>query len=921
MCKTRKAFLLFIAAFAAAAFVLVHKAGKRDTRFQFRKADWESFDYQLRSTGPASRLNFRFCFKALARPVALRALVNCQDPKSYYYVEFADERVRLGRVEHELELRIGTQKRMSADHGDVHEVVIKRRDADLVVVVDGELAARAFDSTFTGGQLGLGVQRDSAEISGVRVQPVDDVFFADDFMRAETDHSPWEVEAGAWRICSLSNPSLSSNAFYYVGKGASSAASVAGHWFWDNYRVEVSVQPRSDAAFGLYFCYRNPENHFLFTCDNDPVDPARKIVRTFHGDSTVVARSSGGFLRHQWYRLRADVTDGRAQIYLDDNPVLAVSDPALCFGKIGLYTEDTGAGTDFDDVSVQGWRVFQDDFDALCARKWTELGGQWTHIADRSKRDRVESRRLSASSEAPAKAATGLEDWQNYAFSVDIGPWARGAVGLCFYYSDEGNYYACRWRRNERDEVRELVKVVDGVENVLAQQVGQPVSSRPIRAEAHVDQGHIRVSADGELLFEAFDTGLVKGKVGLLVSQCPLVWFNRARVTFHSPPKPLLSVHEVFAHEKSMQIWSGAESDWERHYQATDGWSCLFNWHRAAFHRDVDVELSVDSLVGDTNSLGLIVAANDPAPGSGYQLSAAQKDGRWELTLLEGGSEVGTKELESGQQPRLFRLRKAGRFCAAYVDGRCLLWHGSTGPLTGTKIGYYSRGVDVKREGVRVFTRQVYNDLFREAPTDWRIASGIWEVTNRWECDPRWSFFSGRSSTLAAIWNKRRFQGDVAVEFYAGIKMDASRGRRYEYASDMNVTICGDGRDLNSGYNLMFGGWRNTATCIVRRGAVVAQTRASTIPNRSNIHRRWFYIRAEKVGSQIALYVDNQRVLTYTDPEPLDGGQMAMWTYRNGLMVARVRVSHQGAAPKEPPFTAPLGEVRCVYDQIRSIGW
>ena len=62
----------------------------------------------------------------------------------------------------------------------------------------------------------------------------------------------------------------------------------------------------------------------------------------------------------------------------------------------------------------------------------------------------------------------------------------------------------------------------------------------------------------------------------------------------------------------------------------------------------------------------------------------------------------------------------------------------------------------------------------------------------------------------------------------------------------------------------MFGGWHNTASAILRNGEVVKQTRRHTIPARSNIHRRWFYIRAEKRGGELSYYVDGQRVLAHT---------------------------------------------------------
>lgn len=496
-------------------------------------------------------------------------------------------------------------------------------------------------------------------------------------------------------------------------------------------------------------------------------------------------------------------------------------------------------------------------------------------------------------------------------------------MGLCFYYLDEGNHYACRWRRSGNGEIRELLKVVDGVETTLAQEEAVAVSSEPMRVAVRLARGHISVTVDQQPAFEVFDVDLPHGKVGLLAHECPYVWFDNALVTFQTPPKALLSVHEVFSHEKSMQIWSGAESDWERKYQDVDGWGYPVNWHRAAFHGDLDVEVSAGVLGAGTKAVGLVVGADEPTPDVGYRLHATRRTGPWRVTLSEGGRPVVEKELAPELAPRLFRLRRVGRLCAAYVDGRCLMWRKSEAPMAGSKVGYYARGVEVERESVRILTKQVHNDLFRQAPSDWRLAAGTWTVTNRWECDPRWSFFSGVSSGRrpAAIWNKRRFSGDLVVEFYAGIKMDSSRGRRYEYARNMNLTICGDGQDLSSGYSFIFGGWQNSATCIARRGAVVAKTRSSTIPYRSNIHRRWFYIRAEKTGAKLTFYVDNQSVLTYTDTDAIGGGQFALWTYDCGIMVSRVRVSYQGDAPKELPPAEVAKPVKCIYDRIPSLGW
>ncbi len=924
MRKLGRALAIFAVTFVVAAAVMRERQSEGPPAAARRDADWSAFEYQLdKQERKASQFNVSFRFTDAGDPSSVRALVNCQDEANYYYVQFAKNEVRLGRVEQNFDLRIGTRKEMEVNDGKTHQVVVKRRDGELVAVVDGQIAAYAFDDVFSGGRIGLGRSDDSVKFEGFRFQAAEDVFFTDDFMRDEGDMGPWEVQSGEWSVRSLSNPSLSSNAFNFVGKAQAGdkpapARAFTGHWFWDNYRVNVACRPLSGAAFGLYFCVQDEDNLFLLRWQSKP-QPQIEFVRRREGRDTVVAKTPSGFMPDQWYGLRIDVRDGRADAFVDGNRMLTLSDPSICFGKIGLYTEDADKGVVFDDVGVKSWREFADDFQRVALRQWTRLGGDWNWVEGQGE---GASRRFAVACDKPAKAVAGLADWTNYTFSADLGPWRKGEAGLCFHYLDEGNYYACRWRRTERDEVRELVKVVDGVSSVLAQQEA-PLHTGQMRVSARVDDGYIRVDVDGQTALEAFDTDLRNGKVGLYARACPFVWFDNAKVEFHAPAEPLASIHEVFSRETSMQIWSGSESDWERRYRSKDGVSQTVNWHRANFHGDVGIEVDAASFAEGGNIVGLIVGAEDAKEDSGYRLDASKADGKaaWKVSLFEGARLMGEQELPLGRQPYRFRLRKAGRFAAAYVDGRCLLYGRSAEPLRGARIAYYSRGVEIARDDVHIYTDHVYNDLFRTAPVDWRVACGTWEVTNRWQCDPRWSFFSGRDTRLAAIWNKRQFAGDLTVEFFAGPKMDRSRGKEYEYASDMNVTICADGQDLTSGYSFLYGGWHNTASAIVRKNAVVARTRSHIIPNHTNIHRRWFHIRAEKRGANLALYIDGARVLTYTDPNPLPGGQMAIWTYDNGLMVSRVRISYEGDAPLERPRLLPPRPQACVYDVVPTLRW
>ncbi|MBV9866401.1 MAG: hypothetical protein JO316_13695 [Abitibacteriaceae bacterium] len=204
---------------------------------------------------------------------------------------------------------------------------------------------------------------------------------------------------------------------------------------------------------------------------------------------------------------------------------------------------------------------------------------------------------------------------------------------------------------------------------------------------------------------------------------------------------------------------------------------------------------------------------------------------------------------------------------------------------------------------VEVENGHVYDYTFTSAPTDWWVQSGIWEMTNRWSCSPGWSWFGGRSEETAAIWNKRRFAGDVSVQFYFAFKMGLSGPRSWaEYPSDAAVTICGDGRNVGSGYSFIVGADNNQHSILMRGDKVVAQSNeeAALLPtfadgrrDTNEIHRRWWYVKINKIGSRVECWLDNKLLFTYNDPKPLDMGQIALWTYNNGIMLSRVQVYYE----------------------------
>ena len=201
---------------------------------------------------------------------------------------------------------------------------------------------------------------------------------------------------------------------------------------------------------------------------------------------------------------------------------------------------------------------------------------------------------------------------------------------------------------------------------------------------------------------------------------------------------------------------------------------------------------------------------------------------------------------------------------------------------------------------VQVESGHVYDYTFTSAPTDWLTQSGVWEMTNRWSCSPGWSWFGGRSEEVASLWNKRKFSGDFSVQFYYGFKMGMTGTAKWmERPADAAITVCGDGKNLGSGYSFIMGANDNEHSVLLRRGETVAESRApeailsSLADGRvddAHMHRKWWFAKINRVGNHIECWLDNELLLAYDDPHPLDAGQIALWTYNNGIVLSRVQI-------------------------------
>ena len=301
---------------------------------------------------------------------------------------------------------------------------------------------------------------------------------------------------------------------------------------------------------------------------------------------------------------------------------------------------------------------------------------------------------------------------------------------------------------------------------------------------------------------------------------------------------------------------------------------------------------------------------------SGYmiRLRAGEQEGERVLAeLLSHGEVVGKKELEWAAGPRILSLRRIGEVTSVFLSDGVLFSFPAARERDGNRIGWYACKLKMTPDDVDIYSENLLNYAFQKAPTDWRSAGGVWEVTNKWECDPRWSFFSGRRlGGPAVIWFRRPLRGDFTLDCYIGNRMEIKRGKQYEYARDMNISFCANGEDLTSGYSFLFGGHNNDRTSLYREGVEIGTSRV--VINRRGLHRKWYHLQVSRSGKRIRVLVDDVPVFDKVDERPLKGRYFAIWTYDNGIMLGRVRISADELGPLDSPYRALGPAMQSIYN-------
>lgn len=749
-------------------------------------------------------------------------------------------------------------------------------------------------------------------LTDTALQKLSPPLFGDDFMHVAGDLGQWEIVRGTWTIHAEKNPIRSANPFSIVGSGTD-ALIAAGHWFWRNYELRASVLPLRQSAFGLVVCQAAGRTGYALEWRPAPADqePMLQLKRTVDGAETVLAEVAQRFQADRWVRLSIRQIEGFFQVEVDGTVLLEAVDPApLLGGRIGLWTAGR-AGAVFDDVDLGPVTDTDLRFDHAAA-----LRPAFLHAGA-----------------APAErdASTAGLDLGRAGGRLDLGGLVRRNVS--FRARVRGLSAASAWvelRARQHGDGRgirfRVERTASGATAVMSEQRdGAPVLLAAAELGELPDTCVLAVHVRDREAWACVDERLVcvtdaltdteRGTCGVRAPAKPgTVRVDRLRLTALTALPVVPNRAASFGREKTMHSWSSPVMAWVA-IPAVGG---TIYQHRSDFWQDVRVTLQAGGLGPEAAAAecGLLLAgAGDPYRRPEVRL-AVRRTGATRTVRLRLPDRELIREDWSGPAAVLAVERRCDRFLVC-VDNS-LVWNEPVPPAFGDlcRIGRFGPGdAEAWAAVLQVEAAGITTDSFELAPVDWVPVCGDWDITSRWSCDQRWSFFAGSGwNGLACLWSKRRHGRNVTLEFYAAA-VDPNGGYR---TWDINCVIAADGQNIDSGYSFLYGGWRNRGSQIVRGRRILTKNAAIRWPRSFlEIHERWFQVKVRKHEDLLTFWVDGQFVDSVRDPNPLTGNRFGLWTWRNAITFAQVRVSTDSELLTGPQETGARPRPRTPYDQNR----
>ncbi len=790
-----------------------------------------------------------------------------------------------------------------------------------------------------------------------RFQRIGAVNFADNFFLPGDTDDPlieWEKVSGQWELRTAADaitergdrirrrrgrapdPERSANFSSLRGQGEN-ALLLAGHDFFDTYTLEASTLTAPGEA-GLVFYHAEDGAHYGLTLAMHEEGP-KALLRLWHvadpeeGERETLAAVVTEMTLDQWVQLRVETHPRRIVGFLDNTRIADVALDLPPGGRFGLFAHSE-AGMLFDDV-----RAYSNphlSLGSLQEMRRQQLAAQGEFFP----KDGRFLRKGAAPDPAvltvaPARMdqwlAIGEPDHDGHVFSARFDELPTSSrVGLMGGYR---NAQAPHWRftrnRTPNEETLLLEEVVGDTAAVveelrLARNEETAAKSGCTLMLDATQAGELRLYRDGELMLIHHPPEPLQGGSGLFVGAGSSARISQPRYAFEREDlhHDKFEESELFRDDPFMRNWASPEGEWAQDAEGR-------TWHKGDFYGRFSARMP---LVDNTE---VHIGVPDGSRTGRYAMRAS--DGT--LRLVKGDrpddpplasipvdSLAETPDEQGKETFPHYDIHYEGYWLWVTSGETLRIKHRLDTPLAGRRMRIDGFSLDdLKHSRVRRYN--VKDHLFNESLHAWVQNGGIWEVLNRFSCDPRWSHMGGENPAgLAALWSKHELQGDFCIEMYAGM-----RHHFYQRAGDLNLTVMSDPATPSRGYSLTCTGWdpdhSQLYTRLYRHGVEQAETDQYLVPRHRegqrrrirdpliragrDLHGAWYYIKLRRVGNRLEFHFDNELVFAWEDDDPVPAGRVGVWTFNNSMMVARVKMAAEHIVPHKQPFEpAPLDMTR-----------
>ncbi len=662
------------------------------------------------------------------------------------------------------------------------------------------------------------------------------------------------------------------------------------------YDVEFTLQPESD----------DPSATLAADSGLSLVIKGREAGLFHKGRRLAAGKLPGGELRLTFRRRSSWAT-----LCGPDGLVLQTEAPPVARGQCDLKADGFRVGR--FRIQPAGWMLFTDEFTReKSLGGWETDGHRWklTTVVRDAQKSASPFRLFYEPGEdrQGGVLVTGHRNWDGYLVACSLRFTSERCVGgLVFDRVSDGDFSAFRW--DGRKGV-ELVAVAGGEEETVARKAMRFRPNQWYRLAVADHRGKASCFIDENPVLEGTHARFCGGKVGLW-AEGGRTYFDdfSARSTekacdgrpteeslvraLRSDPALRAKVTPFFATRPTMRAWATSEGAWDERAGV--------RWSRSYLHGPASLRWQA----GRGTDFGTVMLAYSPEPHSleGALRAVVDVDDAFKslvARVYSGEDLLVSKDLPFARLSSARLRLDDGKAILSVNDQEMAVEHER--PLRGFMPAYACIGAP--DGGALLGSPLLFDYAFNSAPCEWIEDGGTWEQHSRWTCDPRFSWFGGRNeSGPARLWNKRLFSGDVSLDFYCAPMM-LSKGwpQGYHFPFNIQARICADGIGPARGYTFVYGNV-DVPSKIVREGKVVAETRdlVNTELYRTHpeiraerIHRRWIHVRATKRGGRVELFVDGRSLLSFDDPEPLSGPFVCLGTSRNGVMLARVKISAEG---------------------------